>query len=137
MADAVIAEETEVEEVNRGIAELEGKVPVTEPEPAAAGPESGSVEKSGDTGEGSVKEVAEGETTETSTVEEGTGEDTSGGEAEPVTEVEAEPEPETPSPFEVENQRLKEQLSVNPHGLMEGEAEFIGQRLRIVITEKC
>ena len=33
--------------------------------------------------------------------------------------------------------RWREQLFVNPHGLMEGEAELVGQRPRIVMTEKC
>jgi len=33
--------------------------------------------------------------------------------------------------------RWEEQLSINPHVLMEGEAELVGQRLRIVMTEKC
>ncbi len=32
---------------------------------------------------------------------------------------------------------LEECLFVNPHTLMEGEAELVGQRLRIVMTEKC
>jgi len=36
-----------------------------------------------------------------------------------------------------ERERLEEQLFVNPHGLMEGEAELVGQRLRIVMTGKC
>ena len=35
-----------------------------------------------------------------------------------------------------ERERREEQLFVNPHGLMEGEAELVGQRLRIVMTEK-
>ena len=33
--------------------------------------------------------------------------------------------------------RWEEQLLVNPHILMEGEAELVGQRLRIVMAEKC
>ena len=33
--------------------------------------------------------------------------------------------------------RREEQLFVNPHILVEGEAELVGQRLRIVMTEKC
>ena len=36
-----------------------------------------------------------------------------------------------------ERERREEQLFVNPHGLMEGEAELVGQRPRIVMTEKC
>ena len=33
--------------------------------------------------------------------------------------------------------RWEEQLFVNPHILVEGEAELVGQRLRIVMAEKC